>query len=135
MKIWYGYGSEHSMNLVMIGSFKDTNDAYETKKVIEKITVQAEVDRDNKLYDVGNASDRYSDDMLTTLMNARINTVSTAELEQFFYDVSVESKANQIIIKTDEIDISAFLKILLEKGAKVEVYSAHDYPKEEQSLD
>ena len=26
MKIWDGYGSEHSMNLVMIGHFKNSDD-------------------------------------------------------------------------------------------------------------
>ena len=29
MKLWYGYGSEHSNNLVMIGQFKSVEDAEE----------------------------------------------------------------------------------------------------------
>ncbi len=35
---------------------------------------------------------------------------------------------NQITIDTDEIDISAFIKIFVDAGAKVEVYSKHFYP-------
>lgn len=32
MKIWQGYGSEHSMNLVMIGHFKSPKDATHAQK-------------------------------------------------------------------------------------------------------
>ncbi|EUA59807.1 hypothetical protein I550_2955 [Mycobacterium intracellulare 1956] len=32
------------------------------------------------------------------------------------------------MITTDESDVQALLKVLLDGGARVEVYSAHDYP-------
>ena len=51
-----------------------------------------------------------------------------AELEQFAYDVTVEVEDSQIVVTTDEIDVSAFLTVLIEKGARVEVYSAYAYP-------
>jgi len=35
---------------------------------------------------------------------------------------------NSVPRSTDEIEVSALLKILLDKGARVEVYSAHVYP-------
>ena len=38
MKIWQGYGSDHSMNLVMIGHFKNPKDAEETQKLIEQLS-------------------------------------------------------------------------------------------------
>jgi hypothetical protein len=37
MKIWKGYGSEHSMNLVMIGHFKEACDAREAKRLIDQL--------------------------------------------------------------------------------------------------
>lgn len=33
-----------------------------------------------------------------------------------------------MILTTDESEVSAFLKVMIQKEAKVEVYSAHDYP-------
>ena len=33
-----------------------------------------------------------------------------------------------IKISTDEADVSAFIKLFVESGARVEVYSAHHYP-------
>jgi len=44
------------------------------------------------------------------------------------YDISSELKGNQIVVRTDEPDVSAFLKLMIDKGARVEVYSAHNYP-------
>ena len=40
----------------------------------------------------------------------------------------LKAKRDEVIIMTDEVDVSALLKLLLDRGAKVEVYSAHDYP-------
>lgn len=37
MKVWNGYGSEHSMNLVMVGQFKTIEDAEKTKELIESL--------------------------------------------------------------------------------------------------
>jgi hypothetical protein len=42
--------------------------------------------------------------------------------------VRVETKGNDIVLTTEEIEVSAFLKVLIDHGARVEVYSAHDYP-------
>lgn len=128
MKLWYGYGSEHSMNLVMIGQFKDAGDAAKAKEAIERITEQVGIDIEADRIEVGEQTDRYSDDMLTLLgSGVNVHGIYPAELEQFAYDVSVEVEDNKVLVTTDEIDVSAFLKILLDKGARVEVYSAHHH--------
>ena len=44
MKIWNGYGSEHSMNLVLIGKFKQEQDAVKVEKDIKTLSTQAEKD-------------------------------------------------------------------------------------------
>jgi hypothetical protein len=49
-------------------------------------------------------------------------------MEQFMFDVSVDIKGSKVVITTDESEVSAFIKVLLDKGAKVEIYSSHDYP-------
>ena len=65
---------------------------------------------------------------MEVLKRLDIFTLSAAELEQFFYDVSVQQQGDSIILTTEEDNISAFLKLMIHNGAKVEVYSAHDYP-------
>jgi hypothetical protein len=127
MKIWHCYGSEHSMNLVMIGSFKQVVDAKEAKTLIDELAVQVGKEP-MRSYDDDPSEARFSKEMLALLSNAKLHTIVPAELEQFIYDVHAEQKGNTLVLTTDESEVSAFLKLLIEKGAKVEVYSRHDYP-------
>lgn len=128
MKIWTGYGSEHSMNLVMIGHFKDAGDAAKTKRVIEQLTEQVLADEKDGLIELGHYSQRYTDGMMNVLRDAKFPTIGPSEVEQFGYDFSVEIKEDKIVITTEEADVSALFKLLIAHGAKVEVFSAHDYP-------
>ena len=123
MKTWNSYGSEHSANLVMIGKFKDAASAEKTKEIIDEITEFMTSNGD----DHRNA-DSYSEGALALLMRVGFHSVSPAELENFIYDISSEVKDDQIIITTDEMEISAFLKLMIDRGARVEVFSAHVYP-------
>ncbi|MBU4259704.1 MAG: hypothetical protein KKI12_06815 [Proteobacteria bacterium] len=123
MKIWYGYGSEHSMNLVMIGHFKNTEDSGKTYRLIQQLTNEL-IDK----IDVGSQRDRFDEDVMNLLKETRCYNLSPIELEQFLYDVSTHLDKDKIVITTEESEISAFLKLMIENGAKVEIYSAHDYP-------
>lgn len=131
MKLWFGYSSEHSSNLVMIGRFKTVSDATKVKEIIEQLTEQVRADEQAGLLKIGELTDRYTVDMLNLLQKVKVHSIGPAELEQFAYDVRVKVENNEVVLTTDEIDVSAFLKVLLDNGARVEVYSAHDYPNTE----
>jgi len=128
MKAWYGFGTEHSMNLVMIGRFKDAATAETVNGIIEKLKTAVEAEEEADRLEVGDPSDIYSDEMLRLLTDLNVHSVGPREFEQFLYDVNVQRDGDSIVITTDEIAIDAFLKVLLAKGARVEMYSAHDYP-------
>ena len=123
MKIWRGYGSEHSMNLVMIGHFKTVHDANDVHKIIDKI-----IDGLDGKVEVGSHERRYRRDVMEFLTRLDCFMLTPSELEQFFYDNHVSTDGNKLVIQTEEHDVSAFLKLLVDKGARVEVFSAHDYP-------
>jgi hypothetical protein len=57
-----------------------------------------------------------------------IYIITPDELHQFNSDVSYRLNGSRIVVTTDELEVSGFLKLMVDKGAKVEVYSAHDYP-------
>ena len=128
MKVWYSHGSEHSTNLVMIGRFKNALAAAKAKQVIDSIIHQLNVDVEAGLMSIGDRSDRFTDGMQSLLRKADCYSIGPAELEQFGYEATVKLEAKEVVVKTEEIDVSAFLKVLLDHGARVEVYSAHDYP-------
>lgn len=125
MKIWNGYGSEHSMNLVMIGHFKSSKDAEQTHKVIEKLS-----DELSGKIDIGTNRKRFGDDVMKILREIECYILSPTDLEDFLYDIRTRVEGDKIILTTDEIDVSAFFKLMIDKGAKVEMFSAHDYPNE-----
>jgi len=126
MKMWHGYGSEHSMNLVMIGYFKSTEDAEKIQRLIGQLTEGLK----DKI-DIGSSSDRYGDDVLNLLREANCYNLSPSELEQFLYDADTRVEGDKIILTTEESEVSAFFKLMITKGARVEIYSAHDYPEAE----
>ena len=128
MKVWYQHGSEHSANLVMIGRFADAMEATRAKEIIDQLTRQVSADHDEGTIVLGSPSERYSNEMLSLLGRLNIMSIGSLELEQFLYDVRVEVEGSNLILTTDEIDISAFLKVMLDEGARIEVYSAHNYP-------
>ncbi|HUS74562.1 MAG TPA: DUF6375 family protein [Methanothrix sp.] len=123
MKIWHGYGSEHSMNLVMIGHFKSSEDAEKTQKLIDQLS---EGLRDK--IEIGKSCDRFSDAVRGLLSETECYNLSPSELEHFLYDTHTRVVGDKIILTTDEFEVSAFFKLMILKGAKVEIYSAHDFP-------
>jgi hypothetical protein len=42
----------------------------------------------------------------------------------------VERSGADLVLRTEEVDVAGFLKIMIDGGAKVEVYSAHVHPDE-----
>ena len=131
MKIWHGYGSEHSMKLVMIGHFKSSEDAKKTQMLIEELTEGLK----DKVK-IGETTDRFPDDVLDLLRKTNCYSLAPYELEHFLYEDTVtQQKDDKIIIKTDESEVSAFFKLMITKGAKVEIYSSHDYPDTDHQQD
>ncbi|WP_122267427.1 DUF6375 family protein [Pseudomonas syringae] len=128
MKIWNGYGSEHSMNLVLIGRFKRTQDAERVEKDIDKLSTQASKDDSYSISFAEPEDQRFSDDMLSLLRSLNVNTLGPADLGQLVSEHYLKREGDKIIVTTDEAEVSAFVKLFIEGGAKVEVFSAHDYP-------
>lgn len=128
MKIWNGYGSEHSMNLVLIGRFKRAQDAEKVEKDIEMLSAQALKDDSHSISFAEPEDQRFSDDMLSLLRSLKLNTLGPADLGQLLSDHHLKRESDRITVTTDEAEVSAFVKLFIEAGAKVEVFSAHNYP-------
>ena len=135
MKIWTGYSSEHSMNLVLIGKFKQTKDAEAVTDIIKKLGEQASKDDSYAIAHAPPEDRRFSDDMLALIRKFQLYTLAPEELGQFNYEHSVEQDGDTIKISTDEAEVSAFIKLFVENGARVEVYSAHHYPDKTRQAD
>jgi hypothetical protein len=130
MKLWAGFGSEHSMNLVMIGRFVEAADAADAKRLIDQLTTLVLEEQAAGQLEVGEPQDRFPDMIREFLQKNDFWIIGPTELEQFAYDVHVEQIGNTVEVRTDESDVSAFLKALLNHQARVEVFSAHHHDKD-----
>ena len=126
MKIWNSYGSEHSANLVMIGTFKTVESAEKAKAAIDALVTFV-----NESGEDYNNATRFSAKQRELYRKEEIGGVASLAPQEFFQfclDVPLEQKGAKIEIRTDEMDVSAYLKVFIDHGAKLEIYSAHDYP-------
>jgi hypothetical protein len=125
VKIWNSYASEHSLNLVIIGRFKEEHEAEEFEKQTEKVTHFLS---ENSDFDV--EADRFDRKTLDFLGKENLSSLSPQQLGHLLYDVHLTREGKEIRIGSDD-DVNAFISLLIHKGAKVEVFSAHDYPESE----
>ncbi len=110
------------MNLVMIGRFKTEDDAKSALELLEQLQngLSGKIDFDSP-------RDRYSDEVLDLMRRLNCHNLTPSELGQFSYDYDCQLEGDTIILTTEESDVSAFFKTMIEKGARVEMFSAHDY--------
>jgi hypothetical protein len=116
------------MNLVLIGKFKRAQDAEKVEKDIDKLSAQASKDDSFSIAFARPEDQRFSEEMLSLMRSLNLNTLGPADLEQLVSNHHLMREGDRITVKTEEAEISAFVKLFIEAGAKVEVFSAHDYP-------
>lgn len=126
MKIWNSYGSEHSLNLVIIGSFKEEHEAEEFEKFIEKITNFLS---ENSEFDV--EADRFDKKTSDFLSKENLFSLTPQQLGHLLYDVHVTRHGKKVRVSSDD-EVNAFISLLIHQGARVEVFSAHNYPEDEK---
>src|SRR5689334_22774289 len=98
MKIWNGYGSEHSSNLVMIGRFKSVAGATQALGVIERIRDQIYADVKAGLMSESEPPDRFTDHIMKLFKEVKTYIVAPSELSQFNYEFSVKQKGDEVIL-------------------------------------
>jgi hypothetical protein len=128
VKVWIGHGSEHSANIVMIGTFRREADALKAKMIFEKVQALASSISEQERIDRGEAG--FSEAMLNLLIELGVHSLGPADPDTFATDHSLDLNGSTLTVRTDEPNVGAFLSVLMDGGAKVEVFSAHDYPTE-----
>ncbi|MCL4851662.1 MAG: hypothetical protein KJZ78_09805 [Bryobacteraceae bacterium] len=129
MKIWCGYGSEHSANLVIIGKFKTENDARSVRTLIADMTRIVREEQERGKLDVANSPESYPEEILDIIKTRPgASMISRDCLLDLLYDYDMKLEGDRVVVETEETNIEAFLMAMLSTGARIETYSAHDYP-------
>lgn len=123
MKIWPSFASEHSSALVLIGRFKTVELAERAHGLIEKLSELASTEQ-AKVAGQG----RYASAVLEFVKNADLFSIGPDDVDAFNMDFQTKLDGSTLTIETDEFDVIGQIKIMIEMKAKIEIYSAHDYP-------
>jgi hypothetical protein len=125
IKIWTGYGSEHSTRTNIIGTFKTVEEAEKVESLFKQLQEKL-----GGVIEFGDNRTRFDDRLMAILHELGTFMFSPQELEQFIDNYELDADAEQLHLKTDEENISAYIKLMVHHGAKLEIYSDHDYPEE-----
>ena len=122
MKLWFSYGSEHSMNIVLIGHFKNAVDAKTFEQDVENLKLFLQ---ENSRYQ----SNSLSFDSATKeyLLREQISFLSPEQLDQIVSYEVLKRDGNKIEITSDEF-LDGLINWMIIKEAKIEIFSLHDYP-------
>ena len=85
----------------------------------------------NELIDVtdkSNGGNQYFSDELSELFKKHdFYSFNGHDAEQLDYFYKVKPNGKEIEVLTDELDVQSIIKIFINWGAKIELYSRHDY--------
>ncbi len=123
MKIWIGYGSEHSANLVMLGKFKTPEDATSFLAELEKLErlIQEDDSGDDVFRD-------FPKKIMDEIFYGRIrfcNDFAPKDLDDFRMDLRrYQRDDDQTIVefKSDETGWAGLIKMMLNAGARIELF-------------
>lgn len=128
MKIWVGYGSEHSYRLVLIGRFAEERDAELVKEKFEQLRDIASEEVGDLDWDDANPG--FSDALYDKLSALKVTTLSRSEVEGFGYLYGLEQTGATVRLDTDDAELQGLLKLLFDHGARIEIYSSHHWTDE-----
>jgi hypothetical protein len=125
MRIWHSYGSEHSMDLVLVGTFETVSGAEAAIERMKALKVLAEAEWSDD--DWRRRDERMPISLVDELAKLELYDMGRSDIDIYAFDHSVQRKESTIRIQTEESDVQGFLKVLLHLGARVEVFSRHDW--------
>ncbi|MFD8373644.1 DUF6375 family protein [Streptomyces sp. NPDC059688] len=125
MRIWHSYGSEHSMDLVLVGTFETVSGAEAAMERMEALKTLAEAEWSDD--DWLRADDRMSRALADELGKLRLYDMGRSDVDIYALDHSVQRTGSTVRVWTEESEVQGFVKVLINLGARVEVFSRHHW--------
>lgn len=129
MKVWNAYGSEHSSRIVLIGRFKDETGR---QRFLKDFNFIADcVAKMDNVYDMD--VETFPRERHDALMGGKVcggQILTPDDCKGFAFERPEADGELGVKIESNEYDWNGVIKLLVENGAKVEVFSEHSYPQE-----
>jgi hypothetical protein len=116
----------------MIGEFKTEEDANRAYELINQLREAANSDQREEIVRYFERNERFSKDTEQLLRKHQLHDISPDDIADLaFVDMHIKLSQTKIHCQTDDTDLGGFIKLMVDQGAKVQVYSAHEYPDNE----
>lgn len=125
MRIWYSYGSEHSMDLVLVGTFETVTGAEAAIEKMEALKTLAESEWSED--DWRWQDERMPDSLMDALSQLKLYNMGRSDVDIYAFEHTVERRGSTVRVRTEESEVQGFLKVLVHLGARVEVFSRHNW--------
>ncbi len=125
MRIWHSYGSEHSMDLVLIGTFETVSGAEAAIERMEALKALAEAEWSED--DWRRQDEVMPDTLADELYKLKLYEMGRSDVDIYALEHSIERKGSTVRVWTEESEVQGFLKVLIHLGARVEVFSRHHW--------
>lgn len=128
MKVWIGFGSEHSANLRMIGRFETAEKAESARRKLQELCDLVVTNFDHERF-ADNPWAWYLDSELRkSLEDLGLYGFTPEDLASLVGEHLIDSRGSEIHIRTEETAVSGLIKFMINRPVRVEVYSAHHFP-------
>jgi hypothetical protein len=125
VRVWHSYGSEHSMDLVLIGSFETVSGAEAAVERMSALKIIAEAAWSDD--DWRRPDERMPDELAEELRRLRLYEMGRSDVDIYAFEHTVERDGSTVRVWTEESEVQGFLKVLIHLGARVEVFSRHNW--------
>jgi hypothetical protein len=125
MRIWHSYGSEHSMDLVLVGTFETVSGAETAADAMKALKALAETLWSDDEWT--RRDGRMPTTLARELAELSLYDMGRSDVDIYAFDHSVERTESTVRVLTEETDVQGFLKVLIGFGARVEVFSRHNW--------
>ncbi|HEX4863149.1 MAG TPA: DUF6375 family protein [Acidimicrobiales bacterium] len=125
MRIWHSYGSEHSMDLVLVGTFETVSGAEAAIERMEALKALAEAEWSDD--DWRRPDERMPNTLADELWKLKLYEMGRSDVDVYACEHWIERNGSTVRIRTEESEVQGFLKVLIHLGARVEVFSRHHW--------
>lgn len=125
MRIWHSYGSEHSMDLVMIGTFVTVSAAEQAVEIMEALRAVAEAEWSDD--DWICPDERMPASLTDELRKLGLHEMGRSDVDHYAFEHSVDRTKSTVRVWTAESEFQGFLKAMIHLGARVEIFSRHQW--------
>lgn len=123
MKIWKSHAGEHSAKLRIVGRFRTAEEAAKAEELFEELSKLAQEER------LTSTEEYHNDpDAKRIIKEYNMYSIGFSDLEGLNLPHTLTRNGKEVEVTTDDEEIQGLLKIMIHYGARVEMYSKHDYP-------